>query len=149
MRFTSPVVRDEQEQARHLGELLNAFDRSAIDAAFVNTFARYDLPHSGADDRDFDKASYGIVKVLDGGRTAAPTRACHGSPRPPSARSRTTAGTGPTAPQAARPAVVGKGSGQVTNGGRSALLAYSRLHPIQPEPVRVDISRSAVDLRRT
>jgi hypothetical protein len=56
--------------AGYLCELLDAFDRSAIDAAFVNTFVRYDLPHADADDdRDFDKASFGIVKVLDGGRT--------------------------------------------------------------------------------
>jgi hypothetical protein len=70
VRLTSPVVRDEQEQAGYLCELLDAFDRSAIDAVFVNTFARYDLPHTDTDDdRDFDKASFGIVKVLDGGRT--------------------------------------------------------------------------------
>jgi hypothetical protein len=69
-RFTTPVVRDEQEQARYLRGLLTEFDRSAIDAAFVNTFARYDLPHDDADDdRDFDKASFGIVKVLGGART--------------------------------------------------------------------------------
>jgi hypothetical protein len=70
VRFTVPVVRDEQEQASYLRELLDEFDRSAVDAAFVNTFARYDLPHTDADDdRDFDRASYGIVKVLDGVRT--------------------------------------------------------------------------------
>jgi hypothetical protein len=69
VRLTRPVVRDEQEQASYLRDLLDVFDRSALDAAFVNTFARYDLPHADADDRDFDKASYGIVKVLDGGRT--------------------------------------------------------------------------------
>jgi hypothetical protein len=69
VRFTAPVVRDEQEQARYLRELLGVFDQSAIDAAFVNTFARYDLPHDDTDDdRDFDKASFGIVKVLGGGR---------------------------------------------------------------------------------
>ncbi len=68
-RFTTPVVRDEQEQARYLREILDVLDLSAIDAAFVNTFARYDLPHDDTDDdRDFDKASFGIVKVLGGGR---------------------------------------------------------------------------------
>jgi len=68
-RFTTPVARDEQEQARYLRAVLDVFDQSAIDAAFVNTFARYDLPHDDADDdRDFDKASFGIVKVLGGGR---------------------------------------------------------------------------------
>ncbi len=70
LRFTTSVVRDEQEQARYLREILGVFDRSAIDAAFVNTFSRYDLPSDDAnDDRDFDKASFGIVKVLGGGRT--------------------------------------------------------------------------------
>ncbi|RSN64466.1 hypothetical protein DMH12_03065 [Streptomyces sp. WAC 04229] len=70
VRFTRPITRDEQEQAAYLRELINLLDDSAIDAAFVNTFARYDLPHSAADDdRDFDKASFGVVKVLDGGRT--------------------------------------------------------------------------------
>lgn len=68
--FTRPVVRDEQEQADYLAELLSVFGQSAIDAAFVNTFARYDLPHrEGDDDRDFDMASFGVVKVLDGGPT--------------------------------------------------------------------------------
>ena len=47
VRFTSPVARDEQEQAEYLRELIDTFDESAIDAAFVNTFARYDLPHAG------------------------------------------------------------------------------------------------------
>lgn len=70
-RFTTRVLRDEREQARYLRDILGELDRSAIDAAFVNTFARYDLPHDDADDdRDFDKASFGIVKVLPGGRTA-------------------------------------------------------------------------------
>lgn len=69
-RFTAPVIRDEQEQARYLREILDVLDQSVIDAAFVNTFARYDLPHDPADDdRDFDKASFGIVKVLSSGLT--------------------------------------------------------------------------------
>ncbi|GHJ38121.1 hypothetical protein [Streptomyces sp. TS71-3] len=71
-RFTTAVARDEGEQAGYLRDLLGAFERSGVDAAFVNTFARYDLPHSDTDDdRDFDKASFGIVKVLDGGRTGS------------------------------------------------------------------------------
>jgi hypothetical protein len=68
-RFTHPVTRDEREQADYVRELLGLFEHSGIDAAFVYTFARYDLPHSDADDRDFDKASMGIVKVLPDGRT--------------------------------------------------------------------------------
>jgi hypothetical protein len=69
-RFIAHVVRDEGEQARCLRGILGELDQSAIDAAFVNTFARYDLPHDDTDDdRDFDKASFGIVKVLGGDRT--------------------------------------------------------------------------------
>ncbi|WP_405801451.1 hypothetical protein [Streptomyces sp. NBC_01506] len=71
-RFTRPVDRDEQEQAAYVRELLGIFEDSGIDAAFVYTFARYDLPHADADDaddRDFDKASLGVVKVLTDGRT--------------------------------------------------------------------------------
>ncbi|SNR40612.1 hypothetical protein [Actinomadura mexicana] len=63
-RFTRPVVRDEQEQADYLRELLGTFETSGIDAAFVYTFARYDLPHADTDAHDFDRASFGIVKVL-------------------------------------------------------------------------------------
>ncbi|MBF9073720.1 hypothetical protein [Streptacidiphilus fuscans] len=68
--FTTHVVRDEQEQAGYLRELLDTFDRSALDAAFVYTFARYDLPHAeDAPHRDFDLASPGVVKVLPDART--------------------------------------------------------------------------------
>ncbi|WP_406146838.1 hypothetical protein [Streptomyces sp. NBC_01012] len=87
--FTRPVVRDEREQADYLTELLGLFENSGIEAAFVYTFARYDLPHDGPEsatgagagaaathtdgtppeDRDFDKASLGVVKVLTDGRT--------------------------------------------------------------------------------
>ncbi|MFB4422764.1 hypothetical protein C5F59_016910 [Streptomyces sp. QL37] len=77
-RFTRPVVRDEQEQADYVRELLGVFDDSGIEAAFVYTFARYDLPDAGTTgtgtddldlDLDFDKASFGVVRVLTDGRT--------------------------------------------------------------------------------
>ncbi|GAA3516844.1 hypothetical protein [Actinocatenispora rupis] len=68
--FTEPVVRDEREQADYLRELYGVFDEAGLDAAFAYTFARYDLRHDpDADDRDFDKASFGIVTVLPEGRT--------------------------------------------------------------------------------
>lgn len=70
-RFNRPVDRDEQEQADYVRELLDLFEDSGIDAAFVYTLARYDLPHDAdSDDRDFDKASLGVVKVLPQGRTS-------------------------------------------------------------------------------
>jgi hypothetical protein len=64
VRMTRPLVRDEQEQADYIRELLDVYDEGGVDAAFVNTFARRDLPTSSDPDRDFDKASYGIVKIL-------------------------------------------------------------------------------------
>jgi hypothetical protein len=64
-RLTGEYTRDESEQATYLRELLAIFDAEGVDAAFVNTFARYDLPHSGDSSEDFDMASYGVVKVFD------------------------------------------------------------------------------------
>jgi hypothetical protein len=37
-----------------------------VDAVFVNTFARYDLPHREDHIKDLDLASGGIVKVYEG-----------------------------------------------------------------------------------
>ena len=47
-------------------ELLEVFDAEGVDAAFVYTFARYDLPHRDDPLLDLDRASAGVVKVLDG-----------------------------------------------------------------------------------
>src|SRR5881628_1949131 len=64
-RLNGEYVRDEDEQATYLRELLDVFDAEGVDTAFVNTFARYDLPHRSDPRADFDLASYGVVKVLD------------------------------------------------------------------------------------
>jgi hypothetical protein len=37
-----------------------------VDTAFVNTFARYDLPYRSDPHEDFDMASFGVVKVFEG-----------------------------------------------------------------------------------
>lgn len=66
VRLTGEYVRDEEEQARYLRELLEVFDTEGVDAAFVYTFARYDLPHRTAAHEDFDLASRGVVRVLEG-----------------------------------------------------------------------------------
>jgi hypothetical protein len=66
-RFKNDYVRDEEEQARYICELLDVFEAEDVDSAFVYTFARYDLPHRTAAQEDFDIASYGIVKVLETG----------------------------------------------------------------------------------
>ena len=64
--LTGDFVRDENEQATYLRELLDVFAAEGLDAAFVYTFARYDLPHRTAVAGDLDMASAGVVKVLDG-----------------------------------------------------------------------------------
>lgn len=64
-RLKGEYVRDEGEQATYLRELLDIFDAEGVDTAFVNTFARYDLPHRRDPREDFDLASYGVVKVLE------------------------------------------------------------------------------------
>ncbi|MGH3628155.1 MAG: hypothetical protein ACRDRL_12050 [Sciscionella sp.] len=69
VRLTDAVARDEEEQARYVRELLNLYDEEGADAVFVYTFARWDLPTSADPERDFDLASFGIVKVLERGHT--------------------------------------------------------------------------------
>jgi hypothetical protein len=64
-RLRGGYARDEAEQATYVRELLEIFDAEGVDTAFVNTFARYDLPHRGDPDQDLDMASYGMVKVLE------------------------------------------------------------------------------------
>ncbi|MFC4117479.1 hypothetical protein [Nonomuraea zeae] len=68
-RLTTAVVRDEEEQAGYVRELLGIYHEEGTDTAFVNTFARRDLPTSAEPERDFDTASFGIVKILEPGRT--------------------------------------------------------------------------------
>ncbi|HEX7980294.1 MAG TPA: hypothetical protein VF461_16910 [Gemmatimonadaceae bacterium] len=58
-------VRDEEEQATYVRELLDVYEVEGVDAVFVYTFARYDLPHRLAPAVDLDMASAGVVKVLD------------------------------------------------------------------------------------
>jgi hypothetical protein len=68
VRFKGEYTRDEDEQAGYLRELLDVFEAEDVDNVFVYTFARYDLAHCSALNEDFDIASAGLVKVLDGGR---------------------------------------------------------------------------------
>jgi hypothetical protein len=65
-RLNGSYVRDEAEQARYVRELLDIFNAEGVDSAFVNTFARYDLPHRAEPREDLDLASYGLVRVLEG-----------------------------------------------------------------------------------
>ncbi len=62
-RLNGIYIRDENEQASYILELLEIFDAEKVDAVFVNTFVRYDLPHREDPIEDLDLASGGIVKV--------------------------------------------------------------------------------------
>jgi len=52
-------VRDENEQATYVREVLDVFAAEGIDAAFVYTFARYDLPHRDDPAADLDERRSG------------------------------------------------------------------------------------------
>jgi len=64
-RLNGTYIRDEKEQAAYILELLEIFEAVNVDAVFVNTFARYDLPHREDPMLDLDLASGGIVKVYE------------------------------------------------------------------------------------
>jgi hypothetical protein len=69
VRLDGEHVRDEEEQATYLRELLEVFDNGGVDSAFVFLFALdgfYHRPNGDPRD-DLDMASPGIVKVLDDG----------------------------------------------------------------------------------
>jgi hypothetical protein len=68
VRLDGDYVRDEQEQATYLRELLDVFTAEGVDAAFVCTFVCYGLPHRPDPREDLDMGSWGVVKVLEHGR---------------------------------------------------------------------------------
>ncbi len=71
-RLDGPYVRDEDEQARYLRELLDLYERHGIASAFWFTFAGWDRPHRADPREDLDMASFGVVEVTEG---PAPTPA--------------------------------------------------------------------------
>ncbi|MGW6937090.1 hypothetical protein ACWGE0_44070 [Lentzea sp. NPDC054927] len=69
VRVKDGYVRDEDEQAGYLRELLEIFEAEGVDGAFVYMFALNNFTHRPDDpSRDFDMASPGIVKVLEDGK---------------------------------------------------------------------------------
>jgi hypothetical protein len=66
VRVKDGYVRDEEEQAAYLREVLEIFEAEGVDGAFVYMFALASHPHRPDDpSRDLDLASPGIVKVYD------------------------------------------------------------------------------------
>ena len=74
VRPNGEFVRDENEQAAYVRESLDVFDAEGVDAAFVYTFARYDLPFRDDPHVDLDIVSAGVVKLLDGPGNASVQR---------------------------------------------------------------------------
>jgi hypothetical protein len=64
--LTEAVQRDEAEQARHAVEMVDLLQAAGVDGAFWFTFAGWNYPHTADATTDLDRASYGLVKVLEG-----------------------------------------------------------------------------------
>ncbi|MCP2257115.1 hypothetical protein LX15_000800 [Streptoalloteichus tenebrarius] len=75
-RLHGDYVRDEEEQTRHLREMVALFDEEGVDTAFWHTFASYQFPHHPDPRFDLDMASYGVCKVMPDG-SLAPKRSFH------------------------------------------------------------------------
>ncbi|MEJ3749080.1 hypothetical protein WEI85_38175 [Actinomycetes bacterium KLBMP 9797] len=71
-RLDGDYLRDENEQATYLRELVDVFEQESVDSAFWFTFAGYNLPHSNDHRCDLDMASYGVVKITDTQAVAYP-----------------------------------------------------------------------------
>ncbi|SHG26745.1 hypothetical protein [Streptoalloteichus hindustanus] len=75
-RLDGDYVRDEDEQANHLREMIAVFDEEGVDTAFWFTFAGYEFPHHSDPRFDLDMASYGVCKLMPDG-SLAPKRSFH------------------------------------------------------------------------
>jgi len=64
VRLKGSYERDESEQSRYFNDSVDIFEEAGVDTAFWCTFASHNLPYDEDPDRDFDRASYGVVRVL-------------------------------------------------------------------------------------
>ncbi len=67
-KLTQAVERDEAAQARHVVEMVDVLQAEGVEGAFWFTFAGYNYPHTVEPSTDLDRASYGLVKVVEGAR---------------------------------------------------------------------------------
>jgi hypothetical protein len=65
-RLIKPLIRDEEEQAKFLIEMLNLFTNEGVDGAFVFTFVTPSYPSNIDPLYDLDIASYSIVRTWKG-----------------------------------------------------------------------------------
>ncbi|CAG7657133.1 hypothetical protein ACFQI7_34575 [Paenibacillus allorhizosphaerae] len=71
VRLTGSYERDESEQSQYFNDSVDVFEEAGVDTAFWCTFACHNLPYDKDLDHDFDRASYGIVRVLQESHGAA------------------------------------------------------------------------------
>lgn len=78
---TPPVIRDdhprdEDVQARYLGELIDLYAAEGVHGCFVFTYAMPDFPRRDDPQLDLDRAGFGVVAVQEDG-TSRPKAAFH------------------------------------------------------------------------
>jgi len=64
VRLKGTYLRDESAQSHYFNDSFNIFEEAGVDTAFWCTFACHNLPYDEDPNYDFDRASYGIVRVL-------------------------------------------------------------------------------------
>ena len=75
------LVRDEQVQARYIGELLDVFEAERVHGAFVYDFIESDNPYSPDPRYDLDMAGFGLVTTYPSGSERAYDRTGHFTPK--------------------------------------------------------------------
>ncbi len=65
--FTEPCVRNEQLQADYITGLLKTYDDFSVEGTFVFDFQTPKLPHNSDPSKDYDMASFSIVKTMEDG----------------------------------------------------------------------------------
>jgi hypothetical protein len=68
-RLQPDVIRDEELQAREIGDLLDTLPSTGVDGAFVYTYVAPSYPSSDDAALDLDTASYSLVRSWPDGRT--------------------------------------------------------------------------------
>jgi len=65
--FTEPCTRNEQVQADYITGLLQTYDEFLVEGTFVFDFQTPKLPHNSDPSKDYDMASFSIIKTMENG----------------------------------------------------------------------------------
>lgn len=86
---TGGYVCDEEEQARHLREMMAVSGEEGVDTVFWFIFAGYECPHHTDPRLDLGLTSFGVCKLIPNGKLAAEVLPRHGRGIPINARTAT------------------------------------------------------------